>query len=60
MSSQGESHNSAGTYSPQNRVWWLKGKRMRGSCGKATYHVVQLAFPCQGKETVTGALLAMC
>lgn len=47
MSRQGESRNSAGKNSPKNRVRWLKGKRMRGSCGKAKHNIVQLAFPCQ-------------
>ena len=45
VSSQGESHNSAGKNSLQNRAGWLK--RMRGSCGKAEHSALQLAFPGQ-------------
>lgn len=45
VSSQGESHNSAGKNSLQNRAQWLK--RMRGNCGKAEHSAVQLAFPGQ-------------
>lgn len=45
VSSQGESHNSAGKSSLQNGAQRLKS--MRGNCGKAEHSAVQLAFPGQ-------------
>lgn len=57
MSSQGESHNSAGRNLPSG-LWWQEGKRARGSCGKVKYNTIQELLPpltpLRQKETTTG------